>query len=45
MKKLIFLAFAILLANVTGAAAQDVRYNFDNKADFSKHKTYTSVDK
>jgi hypothetical protein len=34
MKKLIFLAFAILLASATVAAAQDVRYNFDNKATF-----------
>lgn len=44
MKKLIFLVFALLLAGVTYVGAQDVRYNFDGKADFSKYKTYKWVD-
>ena len=44
MKKLNFLVFALLLAGVTRVAAQDVRYNFDSKADFSKYKTYKWVD-
>lgn len=44
MKKLIFLVFALLLAGGTRIAAQDVRYNFDSKANFSKYKTYKWVD-
>ena len=38
------LLFYITLFLVTASAlSQDVRYNFDNKADFSKFKTYTWV--
>lgn len=43
MKRLLFLsAFGLLL--ITGSAfGQDVRYNFDKNADFSKFKTYKWV--
>lgn len=44
MKKLVVLTFALLLVGVTGAIAQDVRYNFDKSQDFSKYKTYKWVD-
>jgi hypothetical protein len=44
MKKSIILAIALLLGGVTAAVAQDVRYNFDSKADFTKFKTYKWVD-
>lgn len=39
--KSLFLFFALALA--TGAAGQDVRYNFDRHSDFSKYKTYKWV--
>jgi len=44
MKKLVFLVVALLLGGVTAAVAQDVRYNFDSSADFSKYKTYKWVE-
>jgi len=44
MKKVIFLVLAVFVVCVTGAIAQDVRYNFDSKADFSKYKSYKWVD-
>src|SRR6476660_4733132 len=34
---------ALLLLITVGAAAQDIRYNFDKNADFSKFKTYKWV--
>lgn len=43
MKKFSFLAVLLLLAGVTSALAQDVRYNFAQDADFSKYKTYKWV--
>jgi hypothetical protein len=39
---LIFIPMLLLLAGI--AAAQDVRYNFDSTADFSKYKTYKWVE-
>src|SRR5215469_694143 len=45
MKKFRILAAISLVALAVGAAvAQDVRYNFDKKTDFSKFKTYKWVD-
>jgi hypothetical protein len=44
MKKLILLAFVSFLACVGSVHAQDVRYNFDSEADFSKFKTYKWVE-
>ena len=44
MKKVAFLVLAVLFAGVIGAYAQDVRYNFDKNADFTKYKTYKWVD-
>ena len=38
---LLFVTCLLLLAS--SAQSQDVRYNFDNSADFSKFKTYKSV--
>jgi len=43
MKKVVFLAFAWLLASVAAACAQDVLYNFAQDANFSKFKTYKWV--
>jgi hypothetical protein len=43
-EKLGFLLVAVFLLSLTGAVAQDVRYNFDNTEDFSKYKTYRWVD-
>src|SRR5215469_15210365 len=44
MKKFRILAAISLVALALGAAwAQDVRYNFDKKTDFSKFKTYKWV--
>jgi hypothetical protein len=43
-EKLGFLLVAIFLLGLTDAVAQDVRYNFDSSADFSKYKTYKWVD-
>lgn len=43
MKRVLF-ALAVGLAMIGGSAfAQDVRYNFDNKTDFSRFKTYKWV--
>jgi hypothetical protein len=42
MKKSVILATAFLLI-AAFASAQDVSYNFDQKADFSKYKTYKWV--
>lgn len=44
MKRLILLAFVTLLMSTSWVMAQDVRYNFDSKADFSAFKTYKWVD-
>ncbi len=44
MKRLFLPALALLTFAVTHVAAQDVRYNFDKGADFSKYKTYKWVD-
>lgn len=44
MKKLLLAALAMLLVAASTALAQDVRYNFDKSADFSKFKTYKWVD-
>ena len=43
MKKLLFLLAVGLLLVTASAIAQDVRYNFDKNADFSKFKTYKWV--
>jgi len=40
VKRLLFLVAAVLLV-ASFASAQDVSYNFDQKADFAKFKTYT----
>jgi len=42
MKKLLYLATAFLLI-ASFASAQDVSYNYDQKADFTKFKTYKWV--
>jgi Domain of unknown function (DUF4136) len=42
MKRILFLS-AISLLVATAAFGQDVRYNFDKNADFSKFKTYKWV--
>lgn len=44
MKKLLLAALAMLLVAASTALAQDVRYNFDKSADFSKFRTYKWVD-
>ena len=38
------LASVMLLAAARGASAQDVRYNYDREADFTKFKTYKWVE-
>lgn len=43
MKKFLF-AMLSLLISLGSAFAQDVRYNFDKSADFSKYKTYKWVE-
>jgi hypothetical protein len=43
MKKLCFAVLALFVLVVTVSAAQDVTYNFDQGADFSKFKTYKWV--
>jgi len=40
MRRLHFLCITLLLLTAGRSVAQDVRYNFDDKADFSKFKTY-----
>jgi Domain of unknown function (DUF4136) len=44
MKRLIFMAFVLFLMSGAFLMAQDVRYNFDSKADFSSFKTYKWVE-
>jgi hypothetical protein len=44
MKKLLFAWLALLVFAAGSARAQDIRYNFDKNADFSKFKTYRWVD-
>jgi hypothetical protein len=44
MKKAVLFAAAALLLAGSNALAQDVRYNFDKQADFSKFKTYKWVE-
>jgi hypothetical protein len=44
MRRLMFLAFTLFLMSGSSLMAQDVRYNFDSKADFSKFKTYKWVE-
>ena len=44
MKKLILLVFVALLTNAGWMVAQDVRYNFDDKANFAAFKTYKWVE-
>ena len=44
MRRLWFvLASVLVLAGARSASAQDVRYNFDKEADFTKFKTYKWV--
>jgi len=43
MKRFLFLSAVGLLLTTTSALGQDVRYNFDKNADFSKFKTYKWV--
>jgi hypothetical protein len=43
LKKAWFLCLAGMLLAVVSANAQDIRYNFDKDADFSKYKTYKWV--
>ena len=43
MKKILFLSAVGLLLVASAAFGQDVRYNFDKNADFSKFKTYKWV--
>src|SRR6516162_6818322 len=44
MRRLIFFGFILFLLSGSLLVAQDVRYNYDRKADFSKFKTYKWVD-
>jgi hypothetical protein len=43
MKKVAFVAVILFLLATSAAVAQDVRYTFDNKAEFSTFKTYKWV--
>src|SRR5437667_8839798 len=43
MKEVLFFSVVGLLLATTTALGQDVRYNFDKNADFSKFKTYKWV--
>jgi len=43
MTKLCVLPVVLLLAGATSALAQDVRYNFDDSANFAGFKTYKWV--
>jgi len=43
MKKMFFLSIVTLLLVAASAVGQDVRYNFDKNADFSKFKTFKWV--
>lgn len=44
MRKLLFATVSLLLLSLGSAFAQDVRYNFDKSANFSKYKTYKWVE-
>jgi Domain of unknown function (DUF4136) len=44
MKKAVLLVLALFLIGVIGVRGQDVRYNFDKNADFTKYKTYKWVE-
>jgi len=44
MKRVFAFVCAMFVITVCSAAAQDVRYNFDKSADFSKFKTYCWVE-
>jgi hypothetical protein len=44
MKRAAFVCTALLLMFISAARSQDVRYNFDKDADFSKFKTYKWVE-
>lgn len=44
MKKMAFLSVGLFLLAATSALCQDIRYNYDKDADFSKFKTYKWVD-
>lgn len=44
MRKTWFLWLGLFVLAVVSASAQNVRYNFDKDADFSKYKTYKWVD-
>jgi len=44
MKRLLALSLFLSLAGAGTARAQDVRYNFDSSADFTKFKTYKWVE-
>jgi hypothetical protein len=43
MKKAVMFALALAVVGATSAYAQDVRYNFDKQADFTKFKTFKWV--
>ena len=43
MSKFRLFCVALLLLTASGALSQDIRYNFDNTADFSKFRTYKWV--
>ena len=43
MKRISFIWMAVSLMIASSALCQDVRYNFDKNADFSKFKTYKWV--
>lgn len=43
MKKLVFFSMALVLLLASSAMGQDIRYNYDKDADFSKFKTYKWV--
>jgi hypothetical protein len=43
MKRLFLLSMMLLLVAASSAIAQDVRFNFDNTANFSAYKTYKWV--
>ncbi len=43
MKKIALVSISLFLLAASAAVAQDVRYKFDNNADFSKFKTYKWV--
>ncbi len=43
MKKLLLACMAVILMTAGAALGQDVRYNFDKNADFTKFKTYKWV--